>query len=137
MECGVRHGVGHGEIVTLYVGNLPQKFHWSGLHLAFGRHGDLVDSYIENKVNSEGKRFGFVRYSNKVDASRAIERLNGFNLYGYRLLVSFARFNARTSFWRRKRTISDPKRHTRRNISDGRSQDPGLNQDTTERAAVN
>ncbi|KAL4312316.1 hypothetical protein GQ457_01G010310 [Hibiscus cannabinus] len=137
MERGVRHGVRHGEIITLYVGNLPQKLHWSGLRQAFGRHGDLVDSYIANKVNREGKRFGFVRYSNKVDASRAIERLNGFKLYGYRLLVSFARFNARTSFWRRKRTISDPNRQTRRNISNGRSQDPRLNQDTTERAAVN
>ncbi|KAK8598779.1 hypothetical protein V6N13_076725 [Hibiscus sabdariffa] len=109
----------------------------SGLRQVFGRHGDLVDSYIGNKVNREGERFGFVRYSNKVDANRAIETLNGFKLYGFRLLVSFARFNARTSFWRRKRTTSDPKRQTRRNVSNGRSQHPKINQDTTERVADN
>ncbi|KAL4295479.1 hypothetical protein GQ457_12G002800 [Hibiscus cannabinus] len=32
-----------------------------------------------------GKRFGFVRFSNFVDAERAIERLEGFRLYGFRL----------------------------------------------------
>ncbi|KAL4363278.1 hypothetical protein GQ457_04G006140 [Hibiscus cannabinus] len=87
----------HTSIVTLYVANIPTTLHWSGLRQTFGRHGDLVDSFIARKQNKAGKRFGFVRFSNKIDAERAIERLNGFKLYGSRLLVS----KARSSYWRK------------------------------------
>ncbi|KAK8649255.1 hypothetical protein V6N13_129988 [Hibiscus sabdariffa] len=65
--------------VTLFVSNLPTRLHWSGLRQAFGRHGDVVESFILKKLDREGKRFGFVRFSNKQDANRAIERLNGFS----------------------------------------------------------
>ncbi|KAK8662392.1 hypothetical protein V6N13_091970 [Hibiscus sabdariffa] len=88
-------------IVTLYVANIPTTLHWSGLRQTFGRHGDVVDSFIARKQNKAGKKFGFVRFSNKIDAERAIERLNGFKLYGSRLLVSKARFKARSSYWRK------------------------------------
>ncbi|KAL4378088.1 hypothetical protein GQ457_02G040230 [Hibiscus cannabinus] len=92
-----------GSTVTFYVDNLPPKLHWSGLRQTFGRHGDLVDSFNANKMNSKGHRFGFVRFSNKRDAFRALERLNGFRLYGSKLTVSMARYNSRTLYWRRKK----------------------------------
>ncbi|KAK8622341.1 hypothetical protein V6N13_117262 [Hibiscus sabdariffa] len=67
-------------IITLFVSNLPMTFYWSSLRQAFGRHGDVVDSFIANKLDRSGNRFGFVRFSNMLDASRAMERLNGFRL---------------------------------------------------------
>ncbi|KAK8614499.1 hypothetical protein V6N13_068299 [Hibiscus sabdariffa] len=73
-----------------------------------------MDSYIAQKVNRDEKRFGFVRFSNRTDANRAIERLNGFKLYDYKLSVSFAKFNTRTSFWRRKKKAKDFNWETRR-----------------------
>ncbi|KAK8694284.1 hypothetical protein V6N13_071838 [Hibiscus sabdariffa] len=94
-------------IVTLYVANIPTTLHWSRLRQTFERHGDVVDSFIARKQNKAGKRFGFVRFSNRNGAERAIERLNGFKLYGSRLLVSVARFKARTSYWRK--SINDTK----------------------------
>ncbi|KAL4295352.1 hypothetical protein GQ457_12G032130 [Hibiscus cannabinus] len=94
-----------GNIVTLFVSNLPTNLHWSGLRQAFGRHGDLVDSFIAKKRDKAGRRFGFVRFANRIDAYRAIERLDGFRLYGFRLEVSFARFNNRTSYWRKVRNV--------------------------------
>ncbi|KAL4303168.1 hypothetical protein GQ457_10G019730 [Hibiscus cannabinus] len=95
---------GNKRVFTLFVQNLPAKLHWRGLRQAFGRHGDVVDSFIAGKMDRAGKRFGFVRFSNREDAERAIERLNGFRLYGYQLSVSFARFKTRTSYWRKVRT---------------------------------
>ncbi|KAK8707429.1 hypothetical protein V6N13_058490 [Hibiscus sabdariffa] len=120
---------GTGEIVTLYVGNLPEKLHWSGLRQAFGRHGDIVDSYIAKKVNREGKRFGFVRYSNRIDINRAIERLDGFKLYGYRLSVSFAKFKTITSFWRKKKIGGDRKRSLKHWTEKGRFQATRMERD--------
>ncbi|KAL4383632.1 hypothetical protein GQ457_15G029640 [Hibiscus cannabinus] len=120
---------GTGGIVTLYVGNLPEKLHWSGLRQTFGRHGDIVDSYIAKKVNREGKRFGFVRYSNRIDANRAIERLDGFKLYGYRLSVSFAKFKTRTRFWRKKKIGGDRKGGQKHWTEIGKFQATGMERD--------
>ncbi|KAL4387306.1 hypothetical protein GQ457_09G025340 [Hibiscus cannabinus] len=44
--------------------------------------------------------FGFVRFTNIRDADRAIERLNGFNLFGSIIHVGYALFNDHTSHWR-------------------------------------
>ncbi|KAK8674571.1 hypothetical protein V6N13_032680 [Hibiscus sabdariffa] len=83
-------------VISLFVQNLPPKLHWSGLRQVFGRQGDIVDSFIARKLDKTGKRFGFVRFSNRVEADRAIERLDGF-----RLLVAKTKFQVRTKFWRK------------------------------------
>ncbi|KAK8630038.1 hypothetical protein V6N13_078849 [Hibiscus sabdariffa] len=86
--------------VMLFVQNIPTALHWSGLMQVFGRHGDVVNSYIARKKDRLGKRFGFVRFSNRVDADRAIERLNGFVLNGFELFVSEAKYGGYKQAWR-------------------------------------
>ncbi|KAL4385330.1 hypothetical protein GQ457_15G029650 [Hibiscus cannabinus] len=75
--------------------------HWKGLWATFGHHGDVIDAFIPTKRSRRGRKFGFVRYASKMDADRAIARLNGFRLFGYRIEVSMAKFGGRTSYWRR------------------------------------
>ncbi|KAL4310349.1 hypothetical protein GQ457_01G030280 [Hibiscus cannabinus] len=91
--------------VSLFVENLPPSLHWQGLWFAFGRHGDVVDAFIARKLSKKCTRFGFVRYANRREADRAIERLDGSFLYGFRISVMLARFNVRTSFWRKTKTV--------------------------------
>ncbi|KAK8658925.1 hypothetical protein V6N13_029144 [Hibiscus sabdariffa] len=43
-----------------------------------------------------------------MDAERAVERLNGSSLYGFRISVSFSWFKTRTSYWRK---VSHSKTH--------------------------
>ncbi|KAK8621855.1 hypothetical protein V6N13_097483 [Hibiscus sabdariffa] len=103
-------------IVTVYVANIPETLHRSGLRQTFGRHGDVLDSFIVGKQNKSGNRFVFVRFLNKVDAERTIERLNGFKLYGLRLSVSIARFKSRTSYWRNiNKNVEQPEERERFN----------------------
>ncbi|KAK8693996.1 hypothetical protein V6N13_071560 [Hibiscus sabdariffa] len=90
-------------VITLFVSSLPSKLHWTGLRQTFGRHGDLVDAYVASKRDKQGRGFGFVRFSNQRDADRAMERLNGFYLYGFKLRVTEERFKTRTTYWRRKK----------------------------------
>ncbi|KAK8582796.1 hypothetical protein V6N13_069564 [Hibiscus sabdariffa] len=85
--------------------NLPPSLHWQGLWFAFGRHGDVVDAFIARKLSKKGTRFGFVRYANRRDAYRAIERLDGSFVYGFRISVMLARFNVRTSYWRKTKPV--------------------------------
>ncbi|XP_039052593.1 polyadenylate-binding protein 5-like [Hibiscus syriacus] len=93
------------QLTTLFVQNLPPKFHWSGLRQLFGRHGDVIDSYIARKKDMAGKRFGFVRFSNKEDANRALQRLNEFNTYGFRIVVKEAKYTDRFQSWKANTTF--------------------------------
>ncbi|KAK8560600.1 hypothetical protein V6N13_083037 [Hibiscus sabdariffa] len=61
--------------VSLFVDNLPSLLHWKA-----------------NKRSRRGSRFGFVKVSNKKDATRAIEKLNGWNVYGSRISVVTTKF---------------------------------------------
>ncbi|KAL4375895.1 hypothetical protein GQ457_02G040260 [Hibiscus cannabinus] len=81
---------GKQEVTTLFVENIPATLHWKGLWFAFARHGDVVNVYIARKLSRGGKRFGFVRMKERIDAVKAIERLQGFVLYGSRLTVKLA-----------------------------------------------
>ncbi|KAB2083826.1 hypothetical protein ES319_A05G294400v1 [Gossypium barbadense] len=69
--------------------------HWKGLWALFGYHGEVVDAFIPTKRCRNGKRFGFVRFSNERDAQRVIMRLNGFFLLGKRIRLKMARYNGR------------------------------------------
>ncbi|KAK8989578.1 hypothetical protein V6N11_064000 [Hibiscus sabdariffa] len=63
---------------------------WKGLWHLFARHGEVKRAFIAKKLSRGGKRFGFVSFGMESDASRAMERLNGFSVYGYRLTVKLA-----------------------------------------------
>ncbi|KAK9000729.1 hypothetical protein V6N11_081217 [Hibiscus sabdariffa] len=78
-------------VISLFVENLPESLHWKGLWFAFARYGEVVNVYIARKRSRGGKRFGFFRMENMGDANRTIQRLNGFALYGSRLVVKIAR----------------------------------------------
>ncbi|KAK8689994.1 hypothetical protein V6N13_088700 [Hibiscus sabdariffa] len=88
-------------IVTMFVHNILKNLHWSGLRQVFGRHGDIVSSFIARKADRLGKRFGFVGFSSKADAEKAIKRLNGFILYGSKISVSIDKAVSKTPTWRK------------------------------------
>ncbi|TYJ31650.1 hypothetical protein E1A91_A06G213400v1, partial [Gossypium mustelinum] len=69
--------------------------HWKGLWALFSFHGEVKDAFIPIKKSKSGTRFGFVRYSSVIDAQRAINRLNGFVILGYRISVKMASFRGR------------------------------------------
>ncbi|KAK8705944.1 hypothetical protein V6N13_049528 [Hibiscus sabdariffa] len=50
---------------------------------------------LRRKLSKRERRFGFVRFKSKPDAERAIEWMNGFRLYGNRLLVKMAEFEGK------------------------------------------
>ncbi|KAK9044791.1 hypothetical protein V6N11_058683 [Hibiscus sabdariffa] len=89
---------------TVFMNNLPEKMHWKGLWATFAHHGDVSDAFIPMKRSKSGKRFGFVRFASPADADRAISRLNGFTLNGYKVSVFRAKYRSRTSFWRKVST---------------------------------
>ncbi|KAK8689606.1 hypothetical protein V6N13_088320 [Hibiscus sabdariffa] len=97
-----KSGVGKSSsnsVVTMFVSNISHRIHRKGLWASFAHHGEVVDVFIPLKRSKDGSRFGFVRFSNMIDAQRAISRSYGFFLLGSWISVSLARFNPRTKFW--------------------------------------
>ncbi|KAK8557671.1 hypothetical protein V6N13_008042 [Hibiscus sabdariffa] len=83
------------EVYTMFVKNITLAMRWKGLWHTFARHGNVVDSFTARKPSRGGKKFGFMHFEKKLDVVRVTESLNGFILYGFRLVVKMARYEGR------------------------------------------
>ncbi|PPS13576.1 hypothetical protein GOBAR_AA07007 [Gossypium barbadense] len=83
--------------------------HGKGLWALFSFHGEVKDAFIPIKKSKFGTRFGFVRYSSVTNAQRAIDRLNGFVILGYRISLKMVRFRGRRVIWRKRNNEAEAK----------------------------
>lgn len=88
------------DLITVYVHSIPATMHWKGLWTLFRYHGEVKYAFILAKKNKRGRRFGFMWFVKMMDARRAINRLNGFVILGYRMSVYMARFKGRSQVGR-------------------------------------
>ncbi|KAL4284789.1 hypothetical protein GQ457_16G009010 [Hibiscus cannabinus] len=96
--------------VTLFVENIPSRMQWRGLWHMFARHGKVIRTFIAKKLSRGSKRFGFVEFGNEEDSNRAMERLNGFITYGFRLTVKAARQRNSKNSEQKKSPVNEQKR---------------------------
>ena len=76
----------------LYVGNLPYKTTSADLEQMFGQSGAVTSAtIISDKFSGRSKGFGFVEMSSDDEAMSAIEKFNGQEMEGRKLVVSEAR----------------------------------------------
>ncbi|KAK8597763.1 hypothetical protein V6N13_095161 [Hibiscus sabdariffa] len=96
--------------VTLFVENIPSRMQWRGLWHMFARHGKVIRTFIAKKLSRGSKWFGFVEFGNEEDSNRAMERLNGFITYGFRLTVKAARQRNSKNSEEKKSPVNEQKR---------------------------
>ncbi|XVF06927.1 hypothetical protein REPUB_Repub06bG0093200 [Reevesia pubescens] len=89
------------DVTSVFVNNIPKQVHWRWLWRIFSHHGKMVDVFIPKKRSKSGRRYGFVRFSNRGDAFKVIKRLNGVWLLNAQLGVNIARFKGRSFYWRK------------------------------------
>lgn len=76
----------------LYVGNLPFSITEQSLNELFADHGSVASArIITDRETGRSKGFGFVEMSNDDEAQSAIEKLNGQEYQGRKLVVNEAR----------------------------------------------
>ncbi|KAK8636127.1 hypothetical protein V6N13_004836 [Hibiscus sabdariffa] len=80
---------------------------WHGLWHLFARHGEVTRAFIARKLSRGIKRFGFVDFKCAVDTNRAVERLNSFSVYGFKLSVKIANQKIQKSSGKRTTTEKD------------------------------
>jgi len=78
---------------ALFVDFLPSNMNNLWLRRLFNNHGKVTDAFVPKKLRKETtNRFGFVRYSTREEAQRAIHIGNGAWLGGKKLVVKWTRF---------------------------------------------
>ena len=93
----------YSAVTKLYVGNLPFTATDEAVRTLFSTHGTVDKvSLITDRDTGRPRGFGFVEMSN-VDASRAMQALNGTNFEGRPLKVSEAQDRQRPGDGPRRR----------------------------------
>ena len=76
----------------LYVGNLPFSIAEDALTEAFKQAGTCVSvKIIKDGMSGRSKGFGFIEMATPQEAQDAIQKLNGVELEGRKIVVSEAR----------------------------------------------
>lgn len=115
--------------MNIYIANIPFKANENDVRELFARYGQVASVRIVlDKETQKSRGFGFVMMNNDLEASQAIQGLNGFNYQGKALAVSEAKpkeggdrpINGPRRNFSNERTPGDrPSRpFTPRNISD-------------------
>ena len=78
--------------MNLYVGNLSYEVAASDLEELFGEVGTVkTANIITDRYSGESRGFGFVEIESKDEAKAAIEKLNGHELKGKKIIVNEAK----------------------------------------------
>lgn len=76
----------------IYVGNLPFNITQEQLKKLFEPFGDIEEAVvISDKFSGRSKGFGFVTFTDKKDADKAVEDMNGKEIDGREIKVNEAR----------------------------------------------
>lgn len=76
----------------LFVGSLPWAVDDQKLNDLFSEFGKVVSAVVLNdKMTGRSRGFGFVEMENDAEADAAIEKLNGSDMDGRKIVVNEAR----------------------------------------------
>ncbi|CAO2815926.1 unnamed protein product [Amaranthus hypochondriacus] len=79
--------------VSLFVDGIPKRLALAELRKMFEEAGIVSDVYISGKKRlNKNVNFAFVRYRSVMEAKKAIQLLDGKDVYGNKLGVSMAKF---------------------------------------------
>ncbi|GAU51172.1 hypothetical protein TSUD_412070 [Trifolium subterraneum] len=86
--------------VTFYFTNFPEHIRHFHLRKALEVCGIMENVYVPRKYNVQGKRYGFVRYSNVRDVTKLLNAINEISFGQYRLWANVASFDKEYKRWR-------------------------------------
>lgn len=76
------------QVKVVYVRNLPDSVTEEQLQKLFGHHGEVTKVVLPSSKPGQAKRdFGFVHFSDRASALKAIEKTEVYELEGKHLLV--------------------------------------------------
>lgn len=93
-----KHNRGN-KLTTLFIDNLPDDSSSVWVRNLFSKFGRVRDLFIPSKKSKiTGLRFGFVRFGRRDEAISAIAKASGLWIWGNKLVVKLARFEANSGY---------------------------------------
>ncbi|GAU47983.1 hypothetical protein TSUD_272280 [Trifolium subterraneum] len=80
------------ETTSFFFINFPEDVKMLDLWPKFGRYGRVAEVYIPNKLDKQGRRFGFVRFREVRDVEELLSRISDIWIGTYKLRVNRTRF---------------------------------------------
>ncbi len=78
--------------MNIYIGNLSPEVSDEDLNSLFSEHGNVSSAkVIRDMFSQTSKGFGFVEMPGRVDAQKAVDTLNSYELKGNKIVVNEAR----------------------------------------------
>ncbi len=78
--------------MNIYIGNLSPEVNDEDLTGLFSEHGNVSSAkVIRDMFSQTSKGFGFVEMPGRVDAQKAVDTLNSYELKGNKIVVNEAR----------------------------------------------
>ena len=81
------------DITSFYFTHFPEEVNEELLWWNFKKWGDVREVYIARRLNKEGRRYGFVRFKNVLDAKGLELRLDNIVINECKLFVNLPRFD--------------------------------------------
>ncbi|KAF8819831.1 splicing factor SF2 [Cardiosporidium cionae] len=101
-----------GSTTRVYVGNLPENIKEREVEDIFYKFGRIKDIDIKYGRASNGTTYAFLEFDNPRDAEEAVDRRDGYKMFGERLRVEFT--GERRPKWNKNQPHGPPKRTTHR-----------------------
>ncbi|KAJ4847388.1 hypothetical protein Tsubulata_014315 [Turnera subulata] len=83
--------VDNNQVVRIYVENLPLRWLPTDVHLMMSRFGEVLDVFIPQKMNKQGKRFAFVKFKNNKNTQQILHGICSMKVDGFHLNANIAR----------------------------------------------
>nr|GEY37923.1 nucleotide-binding alpha-beta plait domain-containing protein [Tanacetum cinerariifolium] len=107
---------------SVYITNFPESVSAKELFHACKQYGHVVDSFIPTKRSKNGKRFGFVRFTNVFNEERLVNNLCIVWVDRYKLHANVARFQRppdKKEGVKKTNVFSSPKEYSKANVNTG------------------
>jgi RNA recognition motif-containing protein len=80
------------ETTSFFFTNIPPESTTVELWKRFGRFGRVGEVYIPNRLDKQGRRFGFVKFRDVRDATELLRAISDIWVGSFKLRVNKARF---------------------------------------------
>ncbi|KAJ4823313.1 hypothetical protein Tsubulata_026619 [Turnera subulata] len=87
----IQNAIDNNLVVSIYIESLPTRWLPTDLQLVMSRFGDVMDVFIPQKPNRQGKRYAFVRFNRKADVQGIFLRINSVQVDGSFLVAHLAK----------------------------------------------
>jgi RNA recognition motif-containing protein len=81
------------ETTSYFITNFPEEAKTTELWSKFSRYARVAEVYIPNKLDKQGRRFGFVKFRDVIDAVELLRKISNIWMGSFKIRVNLSKFH--------------------------------------------